>query len=98
MLDSKTIEDVLKFMEQYHQIRDKVSVDSKLHDKTLAKLQEEMSKQYGEIITLDGIKVKIDDDSWILVRKSNTEDIIRISLSQKMLKFSSSVNQIVFLK
>ena len=79
MLDSKTIEDVLKFMEQYHQIRDKVSVDSKLHDKTLAKLQEEMSKQYGEIITLDGIKAKIDDDSWILVRKSNTEDIIRIS-------------------
>jgi len=79
MLDSKTIEDVLKFMEQYHQVRIKVSVDSELQDKTLVKLQEKMSKQYGEIITLDGIKAIIDDYSWVLVRKSNTEDIIRIS-------------------
>jgi len=79
MLNSKTMEDVLKFMEQYHQVRDKVSIDSKLHDKTLANLQEKMSKQYEEIITLDGIKAIIDDDSWVLVRKSNTEDIIRIS-------------------
>jgi len=79
MLDSKTIEDVLKFMEQYHQVRVKVSVDSELQDKTMATLQEKMSKQYGEIITLDGIKAIIDDYSWVLVRKSNTEDIIRIS-------------------
>jgi phosphomannomutase len=28
---------------------------------------------------MDGIKVIIDDESWVLVRKSNTEDIIRIS-------------------
>jgi phosphomannomutase len=38
-----------------------------------------MSKQFGKIITMDGIKVIIDDESWVLVRKSNTEDIIRIS-------------------
>ena len=28
---------------------------------------------------LDGIKTIIDEDTWILIRKSNTEDIIRIS-------------------
>ena len=28
---------------------------------------------------MDGIKGIIDDDSWVLIRKSNTEDIIRIS-------------------
>ncbi len=43
------------------------------------KLQEKMSKQFEKIITIDGIKAIIDDDSWVLVRKSNTEDIIRIS-------------------
>jgi phosphomannomutase len=31
------------------------------------------------LITLDGIKGIIDDDSWVLIRKSNTEDIIRVS-------------------
>jgi phosphomannomutase len=79
MLGSKTFEDILNFMEQYHQVRDKLSIDAKLHDKILDKLQELMSKKYVDIITMDGIKAIIDDNSWVLVRKSNTEDIIRIS-------------------
>ncbi len=79
MLEKKNFEDILKFMEQYHQVREKISIESKLHDKTIEKLQEKMSKQFGKIITMDGIKAIIDEDSWVLVRKSNTEDIIRIS-------------------
>ncbi|MCH8860307.1 MAG: phosphomannomutase [Thaumarchaeota archaeon] len=79
MLEKKHFEDVLQLMEKYHQIREKISIESKLHDKTLEKLQEKMSKQFGKIISMDGIKVIIDDESWVLVRKSNTEDIIRIS-------------------
>ena len=61
------------------EVREKISIESKLHDKTIEKLQEKMSKQFGKIITMDGIKAIIDEDSWVLVRKSNTEDIIRIS-------------------
>jgi len=79
MLEKKNFVDVLELMEKYHQIREKISIDSKLHDKTLETLQEKMSKQFGKIISMDGIKVIIDDESWVLVRKSNTEDIIRIS-------------------
>ena len=79
MLEKKNCEEVLQLMEKYHQVREKISIESKLHDKTLERLQEKMSKQFGKIITMDGIKVIIDDESWVLVRKSNTEDIIRIS-------------------
>jgi phosphomannomutase len=79
MLEKKHFEDILQLMEKYHQVREKISIESKLHDKTLEKLQEKMSKKFGKIITMDGIKVIIDDESWVLVRKSNTEDIIRIS-------------------
>ncbi len=79
MLEKNNFEDVLRFMEKYHQIREKISIESKLHDKTLEKLFEKMSKQFEKIITMDGIKAIIDNDSWVLVRKSNTEDIIRIS-------------------
>jgi phosphomannomutase len=32
-----------------------------------------------EINQLDGIKIIIDENTWSLIRKSNTEDIIRIS-------------------
>ena len=38
-----------------------------------------MKEQNSEVNILDGIKATIDEDSWVLVRKSNTEDIIRIS-------------------
>jgi len=79
MLEKKNFEDVLQLMEKYYQVREKILIESKLHDKTLEKLQEKMSKRFGNIITMDGIKAIIDDESWVLVRKSNTEDIIRIS-------------------
>ena len=48
-------------------------------DKTLEKLTEKMSKQFEKLFTIDGIKAIVDENSWVLVRKSNTEDIIRIS-------------------
>jgi phosphomannomutase len=37
-----------------------------------------LKKNY-EINQLDGIKVKINENTWSLIRKSNTEDIIRVS-------------------
>ncbi|MFB5630537.1 MAG: phosphomannomutase [Nitrosopumilaceae archaeon] len=86
MLEQKSFDDVLKFMEKYHQIREKISIESQLHDKTLERLQNKMSKQFEKIITMDGIKVIINEDSWILVRKSNTEDIIRISAESNNLE------------
>ena len=32
-------------------------------------------------------KIKIDDESWALIRKSNTEDIIRLSLESNNIDF-----------
>ena len=66
-------------MEGFHQSRDKIEIDSNLHDKTLEVLYNKMREDYSQVDTLDGIKAIIDENSWILIRKSNTEDIIRIS-------------------
>lgn len=93
MFKKNNFEDILKFMGKYNQIREKISIESKLHDKTLEKLQEKMSKQFGDIITMDGIKAIIDDDSWVLVRKSNTEDIIRISAESNNLEKVQTIIQ-----
>ena len=43
------------------------------------KLQTKLQNKY-EIELLDGIKFKINENSWALIRKSNTEDIFRISI------------------
>lgn len=79
MLGDKSFDDILSFMESYHQIRNKVSVESNLHDSVIENLYDSMKSKYSEISTLDGIKAIIDEDTWTLIRKSNTEDIIRVS-------------------
>ena len=66
-------------MESFSQVRDKIQVDSNFHDKVIENISSEFSKEYSEVNTMDGIKGIIDENSWVLIRKSNTEDIIRVS-------------------
>jgi len=79
MIGSKTFDYVLTLMKKSNMLRDKLEVGSEFHDKIIELLLDRMESEFSEISTLDGIKGKIDNDSWVLVRKSNTEDIIRIS-------------------
>ncbi len=79
MLENPRFGEVLNFMENYVQIREKTNVDSASQDKVMEKVASKLNTKYSEVITLDGIKGIIDEDSWVLIRKSNTEDIIRIS-------------------
>jgi len=79
MLGTTEFNEILNYMESYYQIRDKTKIDSEFHDKVIDEIKSEFSKEYSEIISLDGIKGIIDEDSWVLIRKSNTEDIIRVS-------------------
>jgi len=79
MLGSSEFDEILNYMESYCQIREKTKVDSNFHDKVIEKVNSKFSKEYSEISTLDGIKGTIDEDSWVLIRKSNTEDLIRVS-------------------
>ncbi|MDH3610821.1 MAG: phosphomannomutase [Nitrosopumilus sp.] len=79
MLNDSKFNEVLDFMENYIQIRDKTNVDAVLQDKVMEKVAGKLNSKYSEVIPLDGIKGIIDEDSWVLIRRSNTEDIIRIS-------------------
>lgn len=93
MVGTKQFDDINKFMEEYHQVRTKVSVDSKLHKKTLQVLLKKMKKQSSQIITIDGIKSIIDEDSWVLVRQSNTEHIIRVSAESNDLSKAKAIEK-----
>ena len=78
MIDDESIQKDIEFFESFSQIRDKVSIESSLHDKIITEIVKKIECKY-EINQLDGIKISIDDNTWSLIRKSNTEDIIRIS-------------------
>ncbi|MBI3841771.1 MAG: phosphomannomutase [Thaumarchaeota archaeon] len=93
MLGTKTFTEIMKFMEGYHQLRSKVDVESTFHKKTLEILSEKMGSQYSQLITLDGVKSIIDENSWALVRQSNTEHIIRISVESTSPEKTKSIQK-----
>jgi phosphomannomutase len=79
MIGNSKFNEILDFMESYKQLREKIKVDSMFHDKVIEEVSRKLTNEYSEVITQDGIKGIIDEDSWVLIRKSNTEDIIRVS-------------------
>ena len=79
MLGETKFNEILNFMESYTQIRDKIKVDARYHDTVIENISKKFSNEFSEVITQDGVKGIIDEDSWVLIRKSNTEDIIRVS-------------------
>ena len=93
MTGKKVIDEVIEFVSSYYQLRTKIDVESTLHDKTLYAVEQKLKKEFDQVITLDGIKVIVDSDTWSLVRKSNTEDIIRISVESNDLSKAQQIQK-----
>jgi phosphomannomutase len=51
-------------------------------------------KESPDAETLDGVKVRISRDAWVLVRSSGTEDIVRISVEARSKKEADEIVQI----
>ena len=92
-MNGKKVDEIIEFVSGYNQLRTKVDIESRLHDRVLAKLLKKLKGRFSKIITIDGIKVVIYEDTWALVRKSNTEDIIRISVESNDVKKAKSVQK-----
>jgi phosphomannomutase len=82
-LDKKTMADCLAFASQFTQIRSKIAADSALHGRVMDKLPEILKSESSQLVTGDGVKAIIDEDSWVLVRPSNTEHAIRVSVESR---------------
>ena len=93
MVGTKQFNDMVRFMEGYYQLRSKIKVDSRFHKKTMQILLKRMRQQFSEMITLDGIKCIIDDNSWALVRESNTEHVMRVSVESNNSNKAKSIQK-----
>lgn len=79
-LDRESMNECLELSSNYVQIRSKLAADSSLNKKLIAKLHDVLIPISSEISEIDGIKLVIDEHSWALIRPSNTEHAIRISV------------------
>ena len=93
MIKTDEFANAINFMEKYHIVRDKVEYNSEHHDDILKVLYDKMKEKFGSVETLDGLKAIIDDDSWALVRKSNTENVIRVSAESDSLEKIRNIHQ-----
>lgn len=54
-------------------------------------ITEEIQKKYEDTLTLDGVKVTISKTAWILIRPSNTEPKIRITIEAESEKTAKQI-------
>jgi phosphomannomutase len=66
---------VLDQVPSYHQARQKVALERRKALVAIKKLQ----KENPDADMLDGIKINVSRRSWVLVRASGTEDVVRVS-------------------
>ena len=92
IMTKDSFREMLALMENYHLIRDKIEYDSKYHDELMKILYDKMKEKYANLQTLDGLKAIIGEDSWVLVRKSNTENIIRVSAESNSLEMARDIH------
>jgi phosphomannomutase len=59
----------------YFQARKKIETDPNIAKLVLAKIAETQR----EVDLTDGVKIKLRDRSWVLIRGSNTENVMRVS-------------------
>jgi phosphomannomutase len=71
-----TLSELKKSLPQYFITKGKIQVGSLDPDAVLESLRGQF-KHRGTITTIDGLKIDL-PDSWVHVRKSNTEPILRI--------------------
>lgn len=72
----------------YPQTKIRIKVDDRVKFALIEKLREKMLKEYGKVDTTDGIRVDL-GRGWTLIRPSNTEPLIRITVEaydEKLLK------------
>lgn len=75
--ENKTLSVLKESYPIYYMFKHKIELSSELPiENILTKVREKYP--HNEIITIDGVKVHLDKQSWVHLRKSNTEPIIRI--------------------
>lgn len=83
----KSIENMVKDIPKYFNLREKINCG---YDDSI-KILNILSKEEDNINTLDGVKIIKSDRSWVLIRPSNTENIIRISVESKTKDYTTDL-------
>src|SRR5688500_6738212 len=91
-LSEDLYDDCIEIASNYSTIRTKVAIESSFQEIVIEKFEEKFKEKSSQIIKMDGTKILIDDKSWVLIRSSNTEHAVRISVESTLDKVQSIFN------
>ena len=80
------LSELLAEIPQYPNIREKITCSKEAKIKVMENMEELLKGAFDdirEVNSIDGVRLTFDDDSWVLVRPSGTEDYIRITLESR---------------
>ena len=69
----------------------KITCDEQLKFKIIGDLEQKLSGSVKDLITIDGVRVKVADGCWFLVRASNTSPYLSIRLEAKSLSEAQEI-------
>jgi len=90
------LSDLLAQIPSYPNIREKITCSKEAKIKVMENMENLLSDAFDdirEINSIDGVRLTFDDDSWVLVRPSGTEDYIRITLESRDEKRAESIKE-----
>lgn len=80
------LSELLAQIPSYPNIREKITCSKQAKIKVMENMEnllKEAFEDIRDINSIDGVRLTFDDDSWVLVRPSGTEDYIRITLESR---------------
>jgi len=79
----KKASELFSSLPKYYRVKLKVLCPDEIKEKVMEEIIPERIDKGVEAVTIDGIRVRFEDGSWVLIRPSGTEPIIRIFSESK---------------
>ena len=80
------LSELLAEIPSYPNIREKITCSKEAKVKVMENMEGLLKDEFDDIAdinSIDGVRLTFDDDSWVLVRPSGTEDYVRITLESR---------------
>ena len=90
------LSDLLDEIPSYPNIREKITCSKEAKIKVMENMEELLTDAFDDVVdvnSIDGVRLTFEDDSWVLVRPSGTEDYIRITLESRDGERAEEINE-----
>lgn len=87
----------LDAIENYPTIREKITCSNDKKEEVMQVVEKEFKKEFDDIkdvLSIDGVRLSFNDNSWVLIRPSGTEPYIRITAEAKTQDDLDKINEI----